>query len=73
MPADDRYTTITTANPHQGPRGEPFTVHATGRLGTTDESYWSEREALDARDRLLDAGHDQVRILGLPTTAVLAF
>ena len=73
MPNPADFTTFTTPNPHYGSGGRPFTVLAIGGAPHAEESYWTAAEALDARDRLLDAGYLQVRVLGLPSTAVGVF
>lgn len=59
---------VTSYNTSYGKGGKPFTVRITLSSGLeTAESYWTESEAWEARDRALDAGFVFVRIEGLPT------
>lgn len=54
-------------NPHCGVGGRPFTVIAVCDDTIIKEGYWTQAEALDRRDQLLDQGWVPVRVLGLPT------
>jgi hypothetical protein len=65
--SDVRVTSLTIHNPHYGEGGRPFTVRAIGQAGELEESFWTQGEAWERRDQLLDAGYHSVRVLGAPT------
>ncbi len=52
--------------PHYGPHGEPYSVRARYPGSTITTHFWTEREALDARDAAFDAGAHAVHVAGLP-------
>lgn len=66
MPDVQLHTTV-IRNPHYGPQGRPFTVRAIGQAGELAESFWTEAEAWERRDQLVDAGYQMVHVLGAPT------
>ena len=59
-------TTLIVYQPHYGPQGQPYTVRARFADGMTEAHYWTEREAMDARDAAFDAGAKSVHVCGLP-------
>ena len=52
--------------PSYGPHGEPFFVRARFEDRIEQAHCWTEREALDARDRAFDQGALSVHVAGLP-------
>jgi hypothetical protein len=58
--------TIKHYQPHYGPSGEPYRVRARFADRTTVEHFWSQAEALEARDRAFDQGAKSVHVSGLP-------
>jgi len=60
------FVTLTHYQPHYGPSGEPYRVRARYADRTTVEHFWSQAEALEARDRAFDAGARSVHVAGLP-------
>jgi len=58
-------------NPHHEATGETFAVVVRTALGETRVPCWTEAEANDIRDSLLDAGL-QVRVIGMPTMLAYA-
>jgi hypothetical protein len=59
-------TTLIVYQPHYGPQGQTYTVRARFASGMTEAHYWTEREAMDARDAAFDAGTKSVHVCGLP-------
>jgi len=60
------FTTITVRQPSYGPQGQPFSVRARFADRMTEAHYWTEREAMEARDAAFDAGARAVHVAGLP-------
>jgi hypothetical protein len=58
--------TFTRYQPSYGRHGEPFSVRARFADHIDLSHYWTEREALDARDAAFDAGAHAVHVVGLP-------
>jgi hypothetical protein len=58
--------TFTRFQPSYGPHGEPYSVRARFADRIDLSHYWTEREALDARDAAFDAGARAVHVAGLP-------
>jgi hypothetical protein len=52
--------------PSYGPHGEPYSVRARFADRIDESHYWTEAEALDARDAAFDAGARAVHVAGLP-------
>jgi hypothetical protein len=58
--------TRTIYQPSYGPCGEPYRVRARFADHIDESHYWTERDALDARDAAFDAGARAVHVSGLP-------
>jgi hypothetical protein len=58
--------TRTVYQPSYGPHGEPYSVRARFADRIDVSHFWTEREALDARDAAFDAGARAVHVAGLP-------
>ncbi len=59
-------TTHTIYQHSYGPCGEPYSVRARFAAGMSESHYWTEREAMDAREAAFDAGARAVHVAGLP-------
>jgi hypothetical protein len=59
-------TTYTRYQPSYGPAGEPYSVRARYAGSIIVSHYWTEAEAMDARDAAFDAGAVAVHVAGLP-------
>jgi hypothetical protein len=58
--------TFTRDQPSYGPHGEPYSVRARFADRIDLSHFWTEREALDARDSAFDDGARAVHVAGLP-------
>ncbi len=58
--------TFTRFQPSYGPQGEPYSIRARFADRIDLSHFWTEREALDARDGAFDAGACAVHLAGLP-------
>jgi hypothetical protein len=56
----------TVYQPSYGPHGEPYSVRARFADRIDESHYWTEAEALDARDAAFGAGARAVHVAGLP-------